>query len=319
MTKVYDCVIIGGGPAGYSAAIYAKRAGLAMLLLDKSFLPGGQMTSTYEVDNYPGMPGISGADLGEAFAAHAEKLGVNARRETVRSISEDSETGEKLVCTNKETYCTRTVIVAVGARHRTLGIPGEEELSGMGVSYCATCDGAFFRDRTAAVIGGGNVAVEDAIFLARICKKVYLVHRRESLRADKILQESLFACENVEILWNAIPCSIEGQEQVEALVVDSVKGEAQRRLSVDGVFVAVGILPNTEFLEGFLETDEAGYLKAGEDCAASVPGVFAAGDVRTKKLRQVLTGAADGANAVASVQEYLMEYPVHESAKADKR
>lgn len=306
MVECYDCIIIGGGPAGISAAIYGTRACLKLLALDKEFLPGGQIASTYEVDNYPGLPGISGADLGEAMGDHAQKLGASFRRETVQSLELEEATGEKVITTNKNTYRAKTVILSLGARHRHLGIPGEEELSGMGVSYCATCDGAFFRDRVTAVVGGGNVAVEDALFLSRICRKVYLVHRRHELRADRIAQERLFACENVEILWDMVPTAIEGQDQVEGLRLASVKGEETRTISVDGVFLAVGIIPNTELVKDLVKLDEAGYIVAGEDGVTDVPGVYAAGDARTKKLRQVITAAADGANAIFSVQEYLL-------------
>ena len=194
---IYDLIILGAGPAGISAAIYASRAKLKTLWLEKNFANGGQVLNTYEVDNYPGMPGINGFDLGEAMNAHAEKLGISSLRENVKSVEDMGE--YKIVRTRKNEYKARTLILACGAAHRKLGIPGEEELSGMGVSYCATCDGAFFKDKTTVVAGGGNVAVEDAIFLSRICGKVYLIHRRDALRADKVLQDKLFACENVEI------------------------------------------------------------------------------------------------------------------------
>ena len=201
MENIYDLAILGAGPAGICAAIYATRAKLNTIWLDKKFVQGGQIVDTYEVDNYPGLPGITGLDLGEAMAGHAEKLGMKPQRETVRSI--EAEQGIKVIRTKKNEYRARAVIIACGATHRHLGIPGEEELSGMGVSYCATCDAAFFQDRTVVVVGGGNVAVEDAILLSRTCKKVYLVHRRDELRAEKILQESFFACKNVEIIWDS--------------------------------------------------------------------------------------------------------------------
>lgn len=303
--KIYDVIIVGSGPAGLCAAIYAKRAQLEMMVLEKDFAGGGQMVKTYEVDNYPGLPGMSGYDMAEAFRKHADKLGAAFSRENVKKVME--EDGFKRVVTNKNEYLTRTLVLAGGARHRTLGIPGEEELSGMGVSYCATCDGAFFKEQTAAVIGGGDVAVEDAIFLSRICKKVYLVHRRDELRAAKILQERLGELQNVEIIWDTIPLEIKGSDQVKALSLAHVKTKEQSEIAVDGVFIAVGILPNTEEFRELLETDEIGYLTAGEDCKTSVPGIFAAGDIRTKQLRQIVTAAADGANAIESVQKYLLE------------
>lgn len=213
----------------------------------------------------------------------------------------------KLSARKKNEYRARAVIIACGATHRHLGIPGEEELSGMGVSYCATCDAAFFQDRTVVVVGGGNVAVEDAILLSRTCKKVYLVHRRDELRAEKILQESLFACKNVELIWDSIPLSIEGTDKVEALKIRNKKTQEESFIETDGVFIAVGIVPGTEKFKDLVKLDEAGYIVAGEDGITSEPGIFAAGDIRTKNLRQVVTAVADGANAVASAQRYLLD------------
>lgn len=303
--KIYELAILGAGPAGISAAIYAARAKMDTIWLDKKFIQGGQIVDTYEVDNYPGLPGITGLDLGEAMAGHAEKLGLKPKREPVLSITD--EDGIKVIHTKKNEYRAKALIMAFGATHRHLGIPGEEELNGMGVSYCATCDAAFFQEKTVAVVGGGNVAVEDAILLSRTCKKVYLVHRRDELRADKILQDSLFACENVEMVWDSVPVSVEGTDKVEALKVRNVKTEAETDIPVDGVFIAVGIVPGTERFKDLVELDEGGYIAAGEDCVTSVPGIFAAGDIRTKKLRQVVTAVADGANAVTSAQHYLLE------------
>ena len=305
MENIYDLAILGAGPAGICAAIYATRAKLNTIWLDKKFVQGGQIVDTYEVDNYPGLPGITGLDLGEAMAGHAEKLGMKPQREPVRSI--ETEQGIKVIRTKKNEYRARAVIIACGATHRHLGIPGEEELSGMGVSYCATCDAAFFQDRTVVVVGGGNVAVEDAILLSRTCKKVYLVHRRDELRAEKILQESLFACKNVELIWDSIPLSIEGTDKVEALKIQNKKTQEESYIETDGVFIAVGIVPGTEKFKDLVKLDEAGYIVAGEDGITSEPGIFAAGDIRTKNLRQVVTAVADGANAVASAQRYLLD------------
>ena len=305
MENIYDLAILGAGPAGICAAIYATRAKLNTIWLDKKFVQGGQIVDTYEVDNYPGLPGITGLDLGEAMAGHAEKLGMKPQRELVRSI--ETEHGIKVIRTKKNEYRARAVIIACGATHRHLGIPGEEELSGMGVSYCATCDAAFFQDRTVVVVGGGNVAVEDAILLSRTCKKVYLVHRRDELRAEKILQESLFACKNVELIWDSIPLSIEGTDKVEALKIRNKKTQEESFIETDGVFIAVGIVPGTEKFKDLVKLDEAGYIVAGEDGITSEPGIFAAGDIRTKNLRQVVTAVADGANAVASAQRYLLD------------
>lgn len=303
MSEIYDIAILGAGPAGISAAIYAARAQLCTLWLEKKFAQGGQIVDTYEVDNYPGLPGINGIDLGETMAAHAQKLGLVPMRENVLSV--EDQKGIKVIRTKKNEYRARTVILAFGAAHRTLGIPGEEALSGMGVSYCATCDGAFFRDRTVAVIGGGNVAAEDAILLSRTCRKVYVIHRRDRLRADKILQQKLFACENVELIWDTVPLAIEGEQKVTGLKLQNKKNGQENILPVDGVFVAVGIVPNTEIFRGLVKLDEGGYVVAGEDCVTSMPGIMAAGDIRTKQLRQVVTAVADGANAVVSAERFL--------------
>ncbi len=303
MSEIYDLAILGAGPAGISAAIYAARARLNTLWIERKFAQGGQIVDTYEVDNYPGLPGINGMDLGEKMAAHAEKLGLAPLRENVVSV--EDEDGIKVIRTKKNEYRARAVILAFGAAHRTLGIPGEETLSGMGVSYCATCDGAFFRDRTVAVIGGGNVAAEDAILLSRTCKKVYVIHRRDQMRADQILQEKLFACENVEMIWDTVPVSIEGEEMVSGIKLQNKKTGEERELPLDGVFIAVGIVPNTELFRNLVKLDESGYIVAGEDCVTSTPGIFAAGDIRTKQLRQVITAAADGANAVTSAERIL--------------
>ena len=305
MEEIYDLAILGAGPAGICAAIYATRGKLNTLWLEKKFVQGGQIVDTYEVDNYPGLPGITGLDLGETMVNHAVKLGIKPKREPVLSIEE--ENGLKVIRTKKNRYMAKAVILACGAAHRQLGIPGEEELSGMGVSYCATCDGAFFQDGTVAVVGGGNVAVEDAILLSRTCKKVYLVHRRDELRADKVLQDKLFKCANVEMVWDSVPTVIEGTDKVEDIKVHNVKTDEGKTIAVDGVFIAVGILPNTEKFKGLVDLDESGYIIAGEDGVTSTPGIFAAGDIRTKNLRQVVTAVADGANAVASVQRYLIE------------
>ena len=307
MTHVYDLIIIGSGPAGLGAAIYAQRARLDTLVIEKAMVSGGQVLTTYEVDNYPGLPGIGGYDLGLKFREHADKLGAQFQEDQVLKVEDDGPDGTKRVVCVNGTYEAKALILATGAVHRKLGIPGEEEFAGMGVSYCATCDGAFFRNKTAAVIGGGDVAVEDAIFLARMCSKVYLIHRRDALRAAKSLQESLMALDNVEILWDSVAESIEGSGQVERLQISNVKTGEKRKLELQGVFIAVGITPESRAFDGLVEMDH-GYIKAGEDGITSAPGIFAAGDVRTKQLRQIITAAADGANAVTSAERYLTEH-----------
>lgn len=300
---MYDIIIIGSGPAGLSAAIYAQRACLDTIVIEKNGISGGQVLNTWEVDNYPGFPGVTGFELSRQFREHANKLGARVVQDEVVQV-ELSGNVKKVVC-EEETYEARCVILASGAHHRTLEVPGEEELRGAGVSYCATCDGAFFRGRTVAVVGGGDVALEDAIFLARMCEKVYIVHRRDKLRGAKRLQERLQALENIEFVWNSETVAIEGNAQVEALRLRQTKTGEERRLDVDGVFIAVGIAPESELYAGQLELDEQGYIRADESGQTSVPGVFAAGDVRTKALRQILTAASDGANCVASAERYL--------------
>ena len=260
------------------------------------------------MDNYPGLPGISGLDLADKFKEHAASHGAEFLRGKAESVS--LEGNIKVVHTRKEDFWCRTLVIASGAVHRKLGVPGEETLNGMGVSYCATCDGAFFRDKTVAVVGGGDVAVEDAIFLARGCRKVYVIHRRDQLRAAKTLQDSLFATEGVEMYWNGVVTRIDGENKVQRITVENTKTGESQELEVDGVFIAVGITPDTGFVKDFVELDSQGYIIAGEDGKTSVPGVFAAGDVRTKQLRQVITAAADGANCITSAEEYLRENPV---------
>ncbi len=302
---MYDLIIIGSGPAGLSAAIYGKRAGLKLLVLEKNPMSGGQVLNTYEVDNYLGMPGMDGFDMGTRFREHADKLGVEFREATALSLEDRG--GHKLIHTDQGDLETRTVILATGAVHAMLGAPGEERLGGRGVSYCATCDGAFFRGRTVAVVGGGDVALEDAIYLARTCEKVYLIHRRDELRGAMVLQQELKALSNVEILYSHVVEEILGGDAVEAVVLKDCKTEAAFRLPVAGVFVAVGIRPQTELVRGLASCDGSGYVLAGEDCATDVPGLFAAGDVRRKPLRQIVTAVADGANAALSAGSFCRE------------
>ena len=258
------------------------------------------------MDNYPGYPGISGYELGMKLREHADHLGAQFKEDTVLKIEDKGLENLKQVIGMNENYEARTLILATGAVHKKLGIPGEKELTGAGVSYCATCDGAFFRNRTVAVIGGGDVAVEDAIFLSRMCSKVYLIHRRGKLRAAKSLQNQLFSKGNVVILWNTEAEAIKGDGAVESLLLqDNVTGE-KKEISLQGVFIAVGIQPETAAFEGVVDMEQ-GYIKAGEAGITSVPGIYAAGDVRTKKLRQIVTAAADGANAVTSAEQYLSD------------
>ena len=300
---MYDLIIIGSGPAGLSAAVYGIRAGLNLLVLEQNPMSGGQVLNTYEVDNYLGLPGVSGFDMGQVFRAHADKLGVEFVEARVREIVDNGSF--KTVRTRKADYETKAIIVAAGAQHAHLDVPGEEELSGMGVSYCATCDGAFFKGKTVAVVGGGDVALEDAIYLARTCEKVYLIHRRDELRGAMILQDELKGLPNVEILYSHTVEEICGEDSVEKLLIKEVKTGQTKELSVSGIFIAVGIHPYSELVQSLVDCDEAGYVLAGEDCASSRAGIYVAGDIRKKPLRQIVTAVADGANAAVAVADFI--------------
>ncbi len=302
---IYDVIVVGAGPAGLSAAIYGKRAGMNILVLDSSSITGGQILSTYEIDNYPGMPGVSGEELAQSMRAHCDKLNVEFARGKVTAIVDKGATKELI--TKKGNFEARAVIIATGASNRNLGCPGEEELSGMGVSYCATCDGAFFKDKVVAVVGGGDVALEDALYLARFCAKVYLIHRRDEFRGAAILQEQVKASEKIQIIIDSTVESINGTEKVESVLIRNKNDGSEQELMLDGVFIAVGNVPNIKGITGLPDQDEAGYIIAGENCETSIPGIFAAGDVRTKQLRQVITATADGANAITSVDRYLQK------------
>ena len=298
-----DLIIIGAGPAGLSAAIYGKRAGFDTVVIEESGISGGQVLTTYEVDNYPALPGISGFDLGMKLREHADKAGAEFIDEKVISIEDSGE--YKTIITEENKYQTKAVIIATGASHNHLRVPGENELTGMGVSYCATCDGAFFKNKIAIVVGGGDVAVEDAIFLARSCSKVYIIHRRDAFRAARQLQDTLFKQQNIEVIWNTTVEKIMGDGQVEAVEIKNVITGEKRDLETDGIFIAVGIHPNSEMFQDIVKMDEKGYIVANEDGKTSRAGIFAAGDVRTKRLRQIITAASDGANAVESVSDYF--------------
>lgn len=302
---MYDVIIIGSGPAGLAAAIYAKRAALETLVLEKTPISGGQIINTYEVDNYPGLPGISGMELGQKMRGHVDAQHAEVKTATVKEIIDHGD--YKLVCTSDGDFETRTVVLAMGASHRQLGVPGENELCGMGVSYCATCDGAFFKGRDVAVVGGGDVALEDALFLARGCNKVYLIHRRDAFRGSKVLQKQVEEKENIVCVMDSVVDEIVGEDLVEKVCISNKKTQQSSELSVQGIFIAVGISPNTKDIQGLPKQDDAGYIIATEDGVTDIPGIFVAGDCRTKQLRQVITATADGANAITSVERYLYE------------
>lgn len=301
---MYDLVIIGSGPAGLSAAVYAKRACLSVLVIEKEAFAGGQMVYTEEVDNYLGLNAKSGFELAESFKQHALDLDVSFAEGAVEKIvpkdgkwSLHMESGEDIE--------TKTVLLATGATHRKLGVPGEETFAGIGVSYCATCDGAFFQGKSVAVVGGGDVALENALYLANICEHVYLIHRRNELRGTKALQNQVFANEKITFLGESEVTEITGDKKVSGISVHNKVTDETKELSVAGVFIAVGMEPQSDLYAPLLSL-EHGYVPAGEDCATEKDGLYVAGDVRTKRLRQIVTAVADGANAVHSIQEYLM-------------
>ena len=300
-----DLIIIGAGPAGLAAAIYGKRAELDLQIVEKEAVQGGQIIITNEIDNYPGLPHTGGFELADKFREHAEALGATFTMGEVEKIETTDHV--KAYLRDGTILEAKTAIIAGGAKHRNLNVPGEAELTGSGVSYCATCDGAFFRKKTVAVVGGGDVAIGDALFLARLCAKVYVIHRRQEFRAAKTLVTSLKAMPNVEFVYDSTVKEIQGDGHVERVVVTNVKTNKESTLEINGIFVAVGMLPETSIYKGIVDMDEAGYIKADETGRTSNPMLFAAGDIRTKALRQVITAAADGANAITSVEAYLNE------------
>ena len=305
MSQIYDMIIIGSGPAGLAAAVYGQRAKLDLIVIEKQMISGGQIINTLEVDNYPGLPGIGGFELGQKFREHAEKLGTAFVTDEVKEVR-INEDGTRTVVGAEADYTAKTVVIASGAEHSLLGVSGEKELTGSGVSYCATCDGNFYRNKVTAVVGGGDVALGDALYLARLCQKVYLIHRRDSFRGAKVLEDKVRAAENIELVLDSTVEEIRGEGQLKSILVKNKKSGAETELAIDGLFIAVGIVPESKSFP-FLKTDERGYVLADETCETNVPGVYAAGDVRKKQLRQVITAVADGANAVESAVRYLTE------------
>lgn len=302
---MFDVIVIGGGPGGYAAALYTARANLSTLVIEK-MAPGGQMSTTDIVENYPGFAeGINGFELGMQMQQGAERFGVQTLYGEVTKV--ELESNPKLVHTTKETFEAKTVILALGAFPRELGLSNERALRGRGVSYCATCDGMFYKDKTVIIVGGGNTAVADALFLNKICKKVYLVHRRDELRASKTYMEQLAKAENLEILWNSEVKEILADQTVNGAVIYNKVEALEKEVACDGIFVAVGNVPNTELIRGQVELDEAGYALADETTRTNVPGVFAVGDMRKKPLRQIVTAVADGAVASKYAEDYILE------------
>lgn len=300
---VYDMAVIGGGPGGYTAALYAARAGLRTLVLEK-LSPGGQMALTSTIDNYPGFPqGVDGWELSQAMAEGAQRFGAETEMAEVYSV--DLRANPKSIETSEGSFLARTVVIATGAGPRLLGVPGEEAFTGRGVNYCAHCDGMFYKGKTVAVVGGGNSAVADALYLARLCKKVYLIHRRDTLRATKVYHDTLFHTENIEFVPDSRVTALHGEDRLRGITLENLRSGTQTELACDGLFVSIGRKPATGLVEGQLELDAQGYIPADETTRTSIPGVFAVGDIRTKALRQIVTATADGANAAHFTEEYL--------------
>ena len=301
---MYDVIIIGGGPAGLAAGIYAARGGLKTLICEEKVY-GGQIVMSYEVENYPGFPkGISGMDLMDSFIKQAEKFGVEMNYDGVKSI-EDEGKSKNVILSSGTKLSTKTIIIAAGASPNRLNCPGEKKFTGKGVSYCATCDGAFFRGKPVAVVGGGDSAIEEALYLANLASKVYIIHRRDQLRAVKILQDRAFANKKIEIIFNHVVKEIQGDKFVNGVLIENTQTHKLSRLEVDGVFIYVGLTPNTEFVSDIIKLDEEGYIITNERMETNVAGIFAAGDIRVTPLRQVLTAAADGAIAASCAQKYI--------------
>ena len=302
---MHDVIIIGGGPAGFSAALYSARAKLDTLLIER-MISGGQMATTDLMENYPGFEEpITGAVLASHMEKQAKRFGTVIVKDNVVELKLDQEV--KIVKTSNNVYKSKTVILCMGAFPKELGLQREKELRGAGVSYCATCDGFFYKDRKVAVIGGGDTAAEDAIYLSRMCKKVYIVHRRDSLRAIKLLQNEIFNKENIEIIWDSVVEEINGQLGVESIKLKNVKTNSISNLEVDGMFVAVGYIPSTQLVEGKIHLDEDKYIITDEKMQTNIKGVFAAGDIRKKVLRQVVTATSDGAIAASIAERYISE------------
>jgi len=303
MTETYDVIIIGAGPAGMAAAIYTGRARLKTLILEKG-MPGGQILLTDFVENYPGFPeGVVPFELMDNFRKHAEKFGAKIETDEVKEIRKEEELWH--VVGNKGEYPGRAVIIATGSSYRKLGLPEEVKLTGRGISYCGTCDGAFFKDREVAVVGGGDHALTEALFLTKFCTSVKVIHRRDEFRGEKIIQERIFANEKIEVLWDSVIEEIKGKDKLESISIRNVKDETIRELKIDGLFISVGMDPNTSFVKGLVEMDEMEQIKVSQKMTTSQPGIFAAGDVTNACPEQMATAVGTGVAAALAVDEYL--------------
>ena len=301
----YDVAIIGGGPAGLSAAVYAARGGMKTVIFEKA-LVGGQITTTADVENYPGFEdNMSGFDIADKMRKQAEKFGTEIKQENIKSIQSDSF--DKIVETDSNKYKVKSIILATGANPRKLGVQGEAKYTGRGVSYCATCDGALYRNKTVAVVGGGDSAVEEAIFLTKFAKKVYIIHRRDELRAVKLIQKRAFENDKIEIIWDSIVKEIKGGDFIERIELYNKKTKEISDLELDGIFIYVGIIPNNELVKSIVELDKQGFILTDETMCTKIPGLYATGDVVHKVLRQVVTAASDGAIAAFSAEKWTEE------------
>ncbi len=300
-----DIIIIGGGPAALTAALYAGRAGLDALMIEKQY-EGGQIVNTNEVENYPGFPDITGSELANIMYEHAKKFGGIMKYEEVIDLKIDGDI--KKVITGSQTYESKAVILSMGAKPKKLNIDKEDEFLGRGISYCATCDGGFYREKVVAVIGGGDTAVEDALHLSRIAEKVYVIVRKDLLRANKASQKKLLETNNVEIIWNSVITKLKGEEKLSGLEIKNTKDDVVNDLEVNGVFVAIGSEPQAELVKDLVALDKNGYIIADESCRTNIDGIFAIGDIRTKEVRQVLTAAADGAVSIYGAEKYLINH-----------
>ncbi len=302
-TKIYEVIIIGGGPGGLTAGLYTSRARLNTLLIENALF-GGQMTTTELIENYPGFPqGVTGDELSRLMEDQAKKFGMETATQEVVKVSLEGDM--KVVQTHESTYRCEALIIGTGTEYRRLGVPGEKELAGKGVSYCATCDGAFFKDSQVVVVGGGDSALTEAIFLTKFAKELTIIHRRDALRGTKIYQERALANPKIKFLWNSIVQEIKGDSVVRSVTVKNVKTGEIKELETDGVFLFVGLSPRTQFLKGIVQMDEGGYIVTNEDCETSAKGIFAVGDCRKKLLRQIATAVGDGATAAFAAEKYL--------------